>query len=153
MEEKDNSTALALGVVAFVLALVIALVLALAIADAIPAPQAPASVNPPPAALARRTPAIATLAFAPGSAKLPSDLAAPLLKILRAAEEAPLARIRLEAKARSADEVELGRERELALAMALVGAGIRQDRILPEAPEISASPRPAHRVEVFLDGR
>ncbi|WP_417068974.1 OmpA family protein [Niveibacterium terrae] len=156
MDDKDNSTALALGVVAGVTALVIALVLALAIAESAtpsaPGRQAVASGSD--AAVTRSAnPPVGVIHFAQASARLPADLAPGLLKILKAARAAPAAKLRISGFYRDKGEHTLAQQRAIAVSMALIGAGVAQDRILIEEPEAAKDdiPRQARRIEVRLD--
>lgn len=156
MDDKDNSTGLALGVVAGVTALVIALILALAISESAtpPEPDREAAANSSNAAIARTaSPPVGVIHFAQASARLPSDLAPALLKILKAAREAPAAKLRISGFYTDESERLLVRQRAIAVSMALIGAGVSQDRVLIEEPEAAKdeTPRRARRIEVRLE--
>lgn len=156
MDDKDNSTALVLGVVAGITALVIALVLALAITDS-ETPPAPSletvASGGGDAVTQTASPPVGVIHFAQASARLPADLAPVLLKILKAAREAPTTKLRISGFYLDEGERLLVQQRAIAVSMALIGAGVSQDRILIGEPEAAKedTPRRARRIEVRLE--
>ena len=157
MDDKDNSTGLALGVVAGVTALVIGLVLALAITetDTPPTPslETVASGGGDDAVTRTASPPVGVIHFAQASARLPADLAPVLLKILKAAREAPSTKLRISGFYLDEGERLLVQQRAIAVSMALIGAGVSQDRILIGEPAAAKdeTPRRARRIEVRLE--
>jgi outer membrane protein OmpA-like peptidoglycan-associated protein len=75
------------------------------------------------------------------------------LKILKAAREAPAAKLRISGFYTDESERPLVRQRAIAVSMALIGAGVSQDRVLIEEPGAAkdVTPRQARRIEVRLE--